>query len=86
MRNFNFSKTINTSPYKYETGHDIDIRKLHGFFDRVWILVPQNKRDGKVGSPRASKGVFLGYHLRHDLYDLFYILNATSTGHYGSIC
>ena len=56
------------------------------FFDRVWILVPVNKRDGKVGSPRASKGLFLGYHLRHDLYDLFYVLNVTSTGHYGSIC
>ena len=84
-RNFNFSKPINTSPYKYETGYDIDIRKVHGYFDKVWILIPHNKRDGKVGSPRASKGVFLGYHLQDCLYDLYYILNITAKGHYGSI-
>ena len=30
--------------------------------------------------------MFLGYHLRHNLYDLFYALNVTSTGYYGSIC
>ena len=84
-RNFNFCKSINSSPYKFETNNDVDIRKLHGFWDKCWIQIPVVKRDGKVGSPRASKGRFLGYHLQQVQYELYYILNLTEKGHYGSI-
>jgi hypothetical protein len=38
--NYNLSSKIGTSSYNYETGNNVDVAKLHGFFDRCWALIP----------------------------------------------
>lgn len=84
-KNFNYSKQINTSPYKYETGNDIDIKKLHGFFDTCWVLIDPKLRDSKVGAARADRAYFLGYFMTTTQFDLYLFVKVTGAGKYGKV-
>lgn len=79
-QNFIFHKTINTSPYKYETGNDIDLAKLHGFWDSSWVLIDPTLRDTKVGAPRAEKAKFMGYWMTTVQFDSYFFVTITANG------
>jgi hypothetical protein len=83
--NYNLSSKIGTSPYTYETGNNVDISKLHGFFDRCWVLIPAVERDGKVGSPRANKARWLMAHPNKIQFDLHVVLIILPGTYYGKI-
>lgn len=75
-KNFNFNKTIYTSPYKFETSNDIDIKKLHGFFDKCWILIDP--------AARAEKGCFLGYYMTTVQFHFYLYVKVTANARFSN--
>ncbi len=83
---YNFNSNINTSSYTYITGNNVNIKYLHGFLDKCWVLIEPGKRDTKVGSKRAYKGCFVGYVAKHHTqFTLVMVVAITGSGQYGQI-
>lgn len=83
--NINYSSSIGTSPYTYTTGNKVDVRKLHGFWDSIWVLIPKEQRDSKVGCDRAMKGRWLGYLSFKIQYELHVVLVVSENNKYGKV-
>mgnify|MGYP000311592382 FL=1 len=78
---YNFNSNINTSSYTYITGNNVNIKYLHGFLDKCWVLIEPGKRDTKVGSKRAYKGCFVGYVAKHHTqFTLVMVVAITGSG------
>lgn len=83
--NINYSSVIGTSPYNYETGYNINVKKLQGFFDKCWVLIPDTQCASKIGSPRAEKAWWLQYYLTKVQYELSLVLVISDQDYFGRI-
>jgi hypothetical protein len=84
-QSFCYNVVIGTSPYNLITKTHVNIRHLQPFWSTCYVHIPLADRYSKIGSPRAYRARFVGYHYSSTLEPVYKVLQVYPTGVYGTI-
>ena len=83
---FGYKNKIGKSPYFYMNQRHIHLKYFHPFWTPVYFTVPPHERkQGKLGQPRALKGFFVGYSYSRYLQPCYRVVARYANGTYGRV-